>query len=97
MNNYICPPKLRQKLLLAGLSVWEIFVILSLLIFNLMLHNFMAALFYPALVAALFSRIFDGKSLKDLFLIVLRYHTTPQMFTSHHTLKGNRYEKKRTS
>lgn len=96
MNNYICPPKLRQKLLLAGLSVWEIFIILALLIFNLILNNFMAALFYPALVAALFARIFDGKSLKDLFLIVLRYHTTPQMFTSHHT-KGNRYEKKRTA
>lgn len=96
MNNYICPPKLRQKLLLAGLSVWEIFIILTLLIFNLILNNFMAALFYPALVAALFARIFDGKSLKDLFLIVLRYHTTPQMFTSHHT-KGNRYEKKRTA
>ena len=96
MNHYICPPKLRQKLLLAGLSVWEIFIILALLIFNLILNNFMAALFYPALVAALFARIFDGKSLKDLFLIVLRYHTTPQMFTSHHT-KGNRYEKKRTA
>ncbi len=96
MNNYICPPKLRQKLLLAGLSVWEVFIILTLLIFNLILNNFMAALFYPALVAALFARIFDGKSLKDLFLIVLRYHTTPQMFTSHHT-KGNRYEKKRTA
>lgn len=96
MNNYICPPKLRQKLLLAGLSVWEVFIILTLLIFNLILNNFMAALFYPALVAALFARIFDGKSLKDLFLIVLRYHTTPQMFTSHHT-KGNCYEKKRTA
>ena len=96
MNNYICPPKLRQKLLLAGLSVWEVFIILTLLIFNLILNNFMAALFYPALVAALFARIFDGKSLKDLVLIVLRYHTTPQMFTSHHT-KGNRYEKKRTA
>ena len=72
MNNYICPPKLRQKLLLAGLSVWEVFIILTLLIFNLILNNFMAALFYPALVAALFARIFDGKSLKDLFLIVLR-------------------------
>ena len=96
MNNYICPPKLRQKLLLAGLSVWEVFIILTLLIFNLILNNFMAALFYPALVAALFARIFDGKSLKDLFLIVLRYHTTPQMFTSHHT-KGNRYEKKHTA
>ena len=71
MNNYICPPKLRQKLLLAGLSVWEVFIILTLLIFNLILNNFMAALFYPALVAALFARIFDGKSLKDLFLICL--------------------------
>ncbi len=100
-KQFIVPPKLGQKLMLGGLTVWELFFLFATLMFNLFTKNIMNALFYPTLIAMIFMRIFDGKNLKDIALIIIRYHSTPQLFTAHINTnskqKGSRYAKKRSN
>lgn len=81
-SHYLVPPKLRQKLLIAGgLTVWELLILLALGLLNMVRHQYFAAFFLPISFLAVVIRIFDGKSLKDLSLILLRYHFTPQFFS----------------
>lgn len=81
-SHYIVPPKLRQKLMIAGgLTMWELLILLALGLLNIIRHQYVAAFFYPISFLTVVTRIFDGKSLKDLSLIFLRYHFTPQFFS----------------
>lgn len=92
---YIVPPKLRQRLLLVGLTMWELLIILALIFFNIVRHNFVGAFLWPLSYLFLMIRFFDGKSLMDILLIVLRYHFSFQFFTkSIQQKKGNLYAKR---
>ena len=93
---YIIPPKLHQQLLFAGgLTVWELLIVLALILFNLIRHAFFDAVFFSMTYTAIVARIFDGKSLKDMSMILLRYHSGMQFFSkSQQIKKGSQYAKR---
>ncbi len=84
-HRYIAPPKLYKQFMLAGLTVPEIGIILVLFFSQLLTHNYLYAFFFPVTFMVFVARLFEDKSLKDVFLVLLRYHTRPQQFTRHCT------------
>lgn len=81
--SYIAPPKLYKQFMLSGLTVPEIGIILVLFFSQLLTRNYLYAFFFPVTFMVFVARFFDGKSLKDALLVLLRYHTRPQRFTRH--------------
>ena len=83
MPTFIAPPKLQSQFLLIGLTVPELAIMLLLFFSQIFIGELVLAFFLPASFAVFVARIMDDKSIKDILMIVLRYHFTPQQFTQH--------------
>lgn len=82
-TSYVAPPKLYKQFMLAGLTVPEIGIILVLFFSQLLTRNYLYSFFLPVTFIVFVARLFEEKSLKDVLLVLLRYHTRPQQFTMH--------------
>ena len=98
--SYIAPPKLQSRFLLVGLTVPELAIMLGLFFIQVFWGQIMYAIFFPLAFAAFVARFIDDKSIKDILMIVLRYHFWPQKFTQHAILqkrKGTRKNEESTT
>ena len=83
--SYIAPPKLQSRFLLVGLTVPELAIMLGLFFSQVFWGQIIYAIFLPLAFAVFVVRFIDDKSIKDILMIMLRYHFCPQQFTQHVT------------
>ena len=81
--SYIAPPKLQSRFLLVGLTVPELAIMLGLFFSQGFWGQIIYAIFLPLAFAVFVARFIDDKSIKDILMIMLRYHFCPQQFTQH--------------
>lgn len=81
--NYLVPPKLQRKFLLAGLTLAELAVAIVLFLAGLFASGLLHGFVYAGFFAFGCCRFIAGKSLKDVLLVVFHYHHDAQHFTVH--------------
>lgn len=90
-QTYIAPPKLGSKLLLARLSVSELCCIVAIFFVGVFQGNIINAIYWSGLFAVFCARLFGDRSFKDILMVLFKYHTTPQFFSTHfHAKRRNK-------
>ena len=80
MNKDLFPPRLNEKFLVWGFTVWEL-IITGVMILLIVFSNAFKLMIIPAMFLVSSARIIDGLNARSYILMLVNYYFKPQSFS----------------